>query len=52
MNTKKFSKSDENLKIVIYFNSQSLKVDSLEFEIINSHYNQYNKHGFALLSHT
>lgn len=44
MNTKKFSKSDENLKIVIYFNSQSLKVDSLEFEIINSHYNQYNKH--------
>ena len=44
MNTKKFSKSDENLKIVIYFNSQSLKVDSLEFEIINNHYNQYNKH--------
>ncbi len=44
MNTKKFSKSDGNLKIVIYFNSQSLKVDSLEFEIINNHYNQYNKH--------
>ena len=44
MNTKKFSESDENLKIVIDFNSQSLKVNSLEFEIINSDYNRYNKH--------
>ncbi len=41
---KKFNKSNDFFKLVINFNIQNHKVDTLNFEIINSDYNKYRKH--------
>jgi len=44
MMLKKFNKSNDFFKLVINFNIQNHKVDTLNFEIINSDYNKYRKH--------
>ena len=41
---KKFDKSNDFFKLVINFNIQNHKVDTLNFTIINSDYNKYKEH--------
>lgn len=44
MTSKKFSKFNDNFKLAINFNIQNYKVNTLDFEIINSDYGRYKEH--------